>query len=191
MGDHCYHDNMSDPDPYRSDVGSRDIFNIEDLIFIGQVTMQKFHDRHSDEVTLSRGGTVATVTEIGVDCEVFSCQPLHPGDSLTVKVEKSSFVSIKPVVTCIKLEYLYMLYITVKVDQTELSYLVSINLELPVLYRISLSYKPGLQWVVNTYNVILLSDINCVYQLWSNSLYYISHTVFVVWLFMFVISADG
>ena len=92
--------------------------------------MHKFHDRHGDDVILSRGGTVATVTEIGVDCEVLSCQPLHPGDSRTVKVEEAqlwSFVSIEPVVRCIMLEYLYMLYITVKVDQTELLYLVSIK----------------------------------------------------------------
>ena len=66
--------------------------------------MKKFHDRHGDDVTLSRGGTEATVIGRGVDCEVFSCQPLHPGDSCTVKLEEAKLwilVSIKPVVTCI------------------------------------------------------------------------------------------
>ena len=86
--------------------------------------MQKFHDRHGDDVTLSRGGTLVTMTGRGGGREAFSCQPLHPGDTFTVKVGEAKlepYVSIERVVTCIMLEYLHMLYITVKVDQTLVS----------------------------------------------------------------------
>ena len=57
------------------------------------MTIQKFHDRHGDGITLSGEGTVAQ------ECawrnrEVFSCQPLQPGESFTVKVGKAGSVSL-------------------------------------------------------------------------------------------------
>ena len=64
-----------------------------------KMNMDKLHETHGDDVTLSEGRTVAAAQEEYGNSEVFSTQPLKPGNSFTIRVEEEE-LDWKVSITC-------------------------------------------------------------------------------------------